>query len=53
MDLKDKTLLELKALAYDLLIQQEITSTNLRTVASEINARQQLDKKTPAESVSK
>lgn len=39
MDLKIKSTQELKALAYDLLVQQEIVAMNLQAVNSEINER--------------
>ncbi len=39
INLKEKTVEELKALAYDLLLQQRFTSNNLQMVEQEINTR--------------
>lgn len=40
MNLQEKTLTELKALAYDVLVQQEIVNTTLQAIYSEMQKRQ-------------
>lgn len=39
MDLKTKSLQELKAYAYDLLVQQEVVAMNLQAVNNEISEK--------------
>ncbi len=40
MNLQEKTLTELKALAYDYLVQQEIVTATLKAIYSEMQKRQ-------------
>lgn len=44
INLKEKSLEQLKALAYDLLVQQNITSNNLQLVEKEIVSKLQEEK---------
>lgn len=39
MNLQEKTLIELKALAYDYLVQQELINNTLQAIYSEINKK--------------
>lgn len=50
-ELKEKSLVELKAIAYDLLLNQQMVNNSLETVLKEINAKTKQESTPKAEVV--